>query len=236
MIIKSGKIEGVALGINDPYLDFAKVNKHQFIQRIIEGKTRDGEKDAVFMAGSPGAGKTEVASGLAENYDNHVVIDADYFRTKFPDYNGKNSSLFQKASSWLVEQSVKYVLENGYSFILDATFAILSSEKNITRALKNDFRVTIFYVYQDPKIAWEFTREREIAEGRHVPKKTFINAFYKSRENIEKVKERHPEVALHIIIKDYQNNISEIHFDTDNVGLVLSLRYTSKELEDELHD
>ena len=224
------------MGINDPYLDFAKVNKHQFIQRIIEGKTPDGEKDAVFMAGSPGAGKTEVASGLAENYDNHVVIDADYFRTKFPDYNGKNSSLFQKASSWLVEQAVKYVLENGYSFILDAAFAILSAEKNITRALKNDFRVTIFYVYQDPKIAWEFTREREIAEGRHVPKKTFINAFYKSRENIEKVKERHPEVALHIIIKDYQNNISEIHFDTDNVGLVLSLRYTSKELEDELHD
>jgi len=27
------------------------------------------------MAVSPGAGKTEVALGLAENYDNHVVID-----------------------------------------------------------------------------------------------------------------------------------------------------------------
>lgn len=228
--------EGVTLGINDQYLDFAKVNKDQFIERIIEGKDPNVKKDAVFMAGSPGAGKTEVASGLAENYDNHVVIDADYYRTLFPDYSGKNSSLFQKASSWLVEQSLKYVLENGYSFILDATFAILSAEKNITRALKNDFQVTIFYVYQDPKIAWEFTREREIAEGRHVPKQTFINAFFKSRENIEKVKERHPEVALHIIIKDYQNNISEIHFDTDNVGLILPLRYTSKELEDELHD
>lgn len=76
------------MGINDQYLDFAKVNKDQFIERIIEGKNPSGEKDAVFMAGSPGAGKTEVSSGLAENYDNHVVIDADYYRTQFPDYNG----------------------------------------------------------------------------------------------------------------------------------------------------
>lgn len=96
------------------------------------------------MAGSPGAGKTEVALGLAENYDNHVIIDADYFRTQFPEYNGKNSSLFQKASSWLVEQAFKFVLQNSYSFILDATFAILSAEKNIVRTLKQEFRVTIF--------------------------------------------------------------------------------------------
>ena len=53
-------------------------------------------RDAVFMAGSPGAGKSEVAIGLAENYDNHVIIDADYFRTQFPDYNGKTLVSFKK--------------------------------------------------------------------------------------------------------------------------------------------
>jgi len=221
---------------NDQYLEYAKLNKDKFIEAIIEDKIPDDEKDAVFMAGSPGAGKTEVALGLAENYDNHVVIDADYFRTQFPEYNGKNSSTFQKASSWLVGQSLKYVLENGYSFILDATFAILSAQKNIMRALKNDFRVTIFYVYQDPQTAWDFTRKREIAEGRHVPKKIFINAFFKSRENIEKVKEKHPEVVLHIMIKDYQNNISEVHYAADNIRLVLPVQYSSEELEEGLYD
>lgn len=179
---------------NDSYLDYAKANKDKFISYIIKGKSPEVGRDAVFMAGSPGAGKSEVAMGLAENYDNHVIIDADYFRTQFPEYNGKNSSLFQKASSWLVEQAFKYVLEHGYSFVLDATFAILSAGKNISRALKNDFRVTIFYVYQDPKVAWGFTKERELAEGRHVPKKVFINAFFKSRENIAKVKSKHPDV------------------------------------------
>lgn len=188
------------------------------------------------MAGSLGAGKTEVALGLAENYDNHVIIDADYFRTQFPEYNGKNSSLFQKASSWLVEQAFKFVLQNGYSFILDATFAILSAEKNIVRTLKQEFRVTIFYVYQNPKIAWDFTRQRELVEGRHVPKAVFINAFFKLRENIEKIKERHPDTVLHIIIKDYQNNVSEVHYAADNVSLVIPLQYTSNELEEGLDD
>lgn len=188
------------------------------------------------MAGSPGAGKTEVALGLAENYDNHVIIDADAFRSKFPDYNGKNSSDFQKASSWLVEQALKFVLEKGYSFILDATFAILSAEKNVIRAEKKGFRVTIIYVYQDPQIAWQFTKERERAEGRKVPKSTFINAYFKARENIKKVKERHPDIVLHIIVKDYQNNIAEVHYATDNVHLVLPERYTRQELEECLDD
>lgn len=188
------------------------------------------------MAGSPCAGKTEVALGLADNYTNHTIIDADAFRVQFPDYDGSNSSLFQKASSWLVDQSFKYAVENGYSFILDATFAVLSAEKNIIRALKKGYHVTLFYVYQDPRVAWQFTKERELSEGRRVPKETFINAFFKSRENIEKVKERHPEVMLHIIIKDYQNNISEVHYDADNINLVLPQVYTKEQLEEELND
>ncbi len=51
----------------------------------------------------------------------------------------------------------------------------------------------------------------------------------------EKVKNRHPEVVLHIMIKDYQNDISEVHYAADNIQLVLPIQYTSKELE-ELHD
>lgn len=81
------------------------------------------------MAGSPGAGKSELAITLSENYENMVIIDADYFRMQFPDYNGNNSSLFQTAASWLVEQAFKYVVENKYSFILDATFAVPGVEK-----------------------------------------------------------------------------------------------------------
>lgn len=221
---------------SDKYFEYAKVNLDRFIKDTIKDKEPDFVKDAVFMAGSPGAGKTEVASGLAENYDNHVIIDADIFREQFPDYNGTNSKLFQKASSWLVEQTFKYVLEKGYSFILDATFAILSAERNIIRSLKKGYHVTIFYVYQEPEIAWDFTKAREDVEGRNVPKTIFIDAFFKSRENIIKVKDRHPEVLLHTIVKDYQNNISEVHYGADNINLVLPIHYTTEDLEEMLDD
>ena len=220
----------------DQNLEYAQNRVEEFISELIHDSVPSEEPDAVFMAGSPGAGKTEVALGLANRYKNHIVIDADAFRIQFPGYDGSNSSQYQKASAWLVDQSFKFVVDNGYSFILDATFAILSAEKNIIRTLKNGYRVTLFYVYQDPQVAWSFTKERELVEGRVVPKDTFINAFFQARENIEKVKNRHPEVTLHIIIKDYQNNISEVHFDADNVQLVLPQQYTKQQLEEMLDD
>ena len=220
----------------DSNLEYAQNRLEEFISELIHDSFPSEELDAVFMAGSPGAGKTEVALGLSENYDNHILIDADAFRIQFPGYDGSNSSQFQKASAWLVDQSFKFVVDKGYSFILDATFSVLGAEKIIIRTLKNGYRVTLFYVYQEPQVAWNFTKERELVEGRVVPKDTFINAFFQARENIEKVKERHPEVTLHIIIKDYQNNISEVHFDADNIQLVLPQKYTKQQLEDLLND
>ena len=103
--------------------------KKIIIANLTKDSQPDDEKDAIFMAGSPGAGKSEVALGLVNSYHKHLIIDADEFRLQFPEYNGSNSSLFQKASSWLVDQAFKYVINHGYSFILDATFAILSAEK-----------------------------------------------------------------------------------------------------------
>ena len=220
----------------DQNLEYAQNRLEEFISELIHDSVPSEEPDAVFMAGSPGAGKTEVALGLANRYKNHIVIDADAFRIQFPGYDGSNSSQYQKVSAWLVDQSFKFVVDMGYSFILDATFAVLSAEKNIIRTLKNRYRVTLFYVYQEPQVAWSFTKERELAEGTVVPKDTFINAFFQARENIEKVKKRYPEVTLHIIIKDYQNNISEVHFDADNIQLVLPQQYTKQQLEEMLDD
>lgn len=225
------------MSMNEFNLEYAKAHREDIIKSIIKDKTpSDTEKDAIFMAGSPGAGKTEAVIGLADHFDNHVIIDADEFRKKFPNYNGTNSSEFQKACSWLVEQTFKYVLENSYSFILDATFAILSAEKNIIRAERSGYRATIVYIYQDPQIAWQFTKQREFAEGRVVPKSVFINAYYQARANIIKVKARHPQTLLHVIVKDYQNNISEVHYAAENIDLVIPERYSRKILEEILND
>lgn len=48
----------------DDSLQYAKENKKEIISSVIDGKEKEEEKTAIFMAGSPGAGKTEAAQTL----------------------------------------------------------------------------------------------------------------------------------------------------------------------------
>lgn len=121
--------------MDDSSLVYAKTHKQEFLEKVIKNKEIVEDKVAVFMAGTPGAGKTEVAEAIAELSSNLCVIDADSFRIQFPGYNGSNSSHFQKGASWLVDHVLTYLLRRGYSFILDGTFAIGKSIQNIQRAI-----------------------------------------------------------------------------------------------------
>lgn len=73
---------------------FIKKNKRFLIERLIL-KNRywpDAQPLSIFMAGSPGAGKTEFSKRLIkENNINAVRIDADEIKTIIPQYTGKNS-------------------------------------------------------------------------------------------------------------------------------------------------
>lgn len=221
----------------DYSLQYAKENKKVLISSITDGKEKEEEKTAIFMAGSPGAGKTEAAQTLTALNSNLCVIDADKFRELFPGYVGNNSDEFQRGSALLVDAALDLVLKKGYSFILDGTFATFKVNQNIERALKKNYNVLVYYVYQDPFIAWDFTKKREEVKGRFVPKERFINAFFQSRKNLMRVKKQFQEkVTINILVKDFQNTISDFLMDIDNVELALPISYTKERLEEELHD
>ena len=80
-------------------------------------KKRRG-KTAIFMAGSPGAGKTEAAQTLTVLNSNLCVIDADKFRVLFPGYVGNNSDEFQRGSSLLVDAALDLVLKKAIVLFL----------------------------------------------------------------------------------------------------------------------
>lgn len=222
---------------NDFSVEYAKKNKKMMIDSIIQNKKSEDEKTAIFMAGSPGAGKTEVAQTLAHLNPNLCVIDADQFRTLFPGYKGNNSDEFQRGSSLLVDAALDLVLKKRYSFILDGTFSTSKVEENIERALKKNYNVLIYYIYQNPFVAWNFTKKRQSVEGRYVPKERFINAFFQSRKNLQQVKDMNKEkITINIIVKDFQNKISDLLMDIDNVELILPISYTKTELEDKLDE
>lgn len=97
---------------------------------------------SVFMAGSPGAGKTETAKSMISQFKKEhgvevVHIENDELRKEFEDYNGLNSPLFQNAATRLVEAIHDRALKKKVSFLLDSTLSSFEKAKsNIERSLK----------------------------------------------------------------------------------------------------
>ncbi|WP_423905833.1 zeta toxin family protein [Candidatus Spongiihabitans sp.] len=175
--------------ISDKALQYAKENHKTIVAQITEGFHLETNPVSIFMAGSPGAGKTETSMRLLKNIDNMLRIDADELRNHFHDYKKSNSHLFQKAATKLVHEIHNSALKNRISFLLDGTFANENiARENIKRSLNKNRDVFILFVYQSPMTAWNFVQQREIVEGRRIRSEDFAKKFYASREVVNKIK------------------------------------------------
>lgn len=198
---------------------------------------------SIFMAGSPGVGKTEFSSGLIKtlsNIDNPepvIHLDLDAFRDKFEGYDGKNSSSVQKACTILFEKSFDYVQKNSQNVIVDITFASPKSIKDVERSINRNRSVNISYLYQDPFTAWEYTKKREKLEGRVVPKKVFVEAYFDSRKNVEIAKKKFKDrLTLDLYIKAKDNSIEKTYFNIQSISGYLKEVYTRDQLTSSLPD
>lgn len=158
--------------ISEAAIAFSKKHKKAIAKRLTDPNVYPPEEEpvSVFMAGSPGAGKTEASiallEALAADGPNILRIDPDELRYELPGYDGSNSWLFHSAVSLLVEKIHDLALDHRQSFVLDGTLASYDvAEKNIRRSLKRERSVQILYVYQAPLQAWEFVLAREERRG-----------------------------------------------------------------------
>lgn len=194
----------------------------------------------LFMAGSPGAGKTEFSQkfniGMSARLGVSqwaVRIDPDEIKTIIPIYNNKNSDIVQSASYIGVEKLFDYSLDKKQNIILDGTFANYQiSCDNIKRSLAKGREVEIIYLYQDPVLAWEFTKRREKLEGRSVPKDFFIKSLYSAKENVNRAKKEFGEnVTLYMIQKDYLHKIEKAQFNIKSIDNYVKIPYDAETLE-----
>lgn len=162
--------------IRDRALEWARKHKKSIGKELTAPDIYPPEDNpvSVFMAGAPGAGKTEASIELLKvlegDFGQIIRIDADDLRTRFEDYTGSNSHLFHPGASVLVEKIHDLALKQGQSFILDGTLSHHErAERNIRRSLKKGRVVQILYVYQEPRLAWEVVVDREALEGRNIP-------------------------------------------------------------------
>lgn len=190
---------------------------------------------SVFMAGSPGAGKTESSQNLiARLVHGHAVlrIDADELRSRFQAYDGSNSHLFQAATSILADAVHDCALESRQNFVFDGTLSKLDkARQNIERSLKRDRLVQIIYVYQDPLQAWRFVKAREARDGRHIPREAFIEQYFLARENVNILKaEFGNRIKVDLIVKNMDGSNFEYHGNIEKVDRYIPELYSKEDL------
>jgi predicted ABC-type ATPase len=187
---------------------------------------------SLFMAGSPGAGKTEASMELLSEFDSILRIDPDDLRVEFPAYEGSNSWLFQGAVALLVERIHDRALVQGQSFLLDGTLSNYSvAEKNIERSLKRRRLVQILYVYQEPAFAWQFVRARQIQEGRHIPPEKFVDQYFMAREVVQKLKDNYgDQIRVDVLLKNTDGTTQRSFADVDDVDKCVPERFNREQV------
>ncbi len=193
---------------------------------------------SVFMAGSPGAGKTETARNMIKTFMSEsgvelVHIENDELRKEFEDYNGINSPLFQRPATLLVEAIHDRALKKDVSFILDSTLSSLDKAKdNIQRSLKRGRYVLIIFVYQEPEQAWCLVKAREIVEGRRVPEEVFVNQFMESQRVVSELKKLFKDqIDIIFIEKNIDGKNERPHFNVSDIDALLRKKYNRESLE-----
>lgn len=216
---------------------FARANRKAIAKRLTDPAIYSPESApvSVFMAGSPGAGKTEASIELIDNYPGWPIlrIDPDELRSEFPGYDGANAWLFQRAVSPLVDAMLDRVFKQDQSFVLDGTLASYEvARRNVVRSLDHGRRVQILYVYQDPMLAWGFVQDRETAEGRRIRPEHFVEQYFAARQVVNRLKaELGREVHVDLLMKNNDNSRRFYEAGVDQIDSHIPERVTRAELE-----
>ena len=236
------------MSVSDDAYKEVKKKKKQIIDKFanIENYPAVENPFTIFMAGSPGAGKTEFSEDFdpdlfkfVEHQDTKIVrIDADEIRHLLDQFTGSNASEVQRAASKGVDFLFDHVQKKCQNAIVDGTFANREiSFKNVDRALGRNRSVGIFYIYQTPQVAWEFTKKRNKIEKRDISKQVFINAFFSAKDNVNEVKEMlKDKIMVDLIIKNYENKDLKYHINIQNIDHHIKESYTAGQLKSLLED
>lgn len=203
-------------------ISYLKANLEKLFSMYLNGHNQLDEKLAFFTAGPSGAGKTEFVQEILNIESDLVHLDIDEIRNFFTDigYDGSNSDLFQKPASYGVQYLFEEIVKTrGLSFFLDSNLAKLqTAQENIKKLLDEDYSIEIFYIYNDLKTCFLYTKKRELVTKRMVPEDVFLNNAIESRLTTYKLKKIFGDkITLNVVDKmndNYYENITYEQFDS----------------------
>lgn len=217
-------------------LTFARSKKKTIARQRTDISIYPPEQEpvSVFMAGSPGAGKTEASIALVNLFADTAIlrIDPDELRSEFDDYAGGNAWIFQSGVSILVDKILDLAFDQRQSFVLDGTLSNIEvARRNVERSLRKGRFVQILYVYQNPLLAWEFVKAREEAEGRRIQAQHFIDQYFAARDVVNTLKlEYGGDGHVDLLLKHIDNSGRLYKAGVDKIDYHIPERYTRADL------
>lgn len=225
-------------GMIDNIMDWTKAHQKEIVDKIISDANLLPQNNpmAIFMAGLPGAGKTELSNGfIKEMRIRPIRIDMDELATVIEGYKPENADLFRAGATRLLNNLFDKTIKKHLDFIMDGTFGSPKALLNVERVLKRGYTVQLAYAFQDPKLAWQFTKAREKVEHRAIKEEGFIEAYYKTINNLhELAKLNHEKVTIDIFVKNADNTVGRrIRKITENqIDEILKVMYNKDKLKE----
>ena len=216
-------------------LEYAKKRKAEIVGRRIFLYP----PATIFMAGSSGAGKTEVAKRIAGRFNPEILrIDPDDLREEFPEYDGKNASIFQESVTFLAKEIYLAALKKGINLVFDGTFSDFARlDEYIRLSLAKGRRVAVVYVHQNPVIAWNFVCSRAKKEGRTVPKGRHVKSYFGARDSVSAAKTKYGgKVELSLVLKNDDGTIRKILYNVPAIDKHIPDMYNIKTLTEKLNN
>lgn len=190
------------------YTEWANRYKKRIAREFIRetGFSSSNTPAGIFTAGLPGAGKTEFTVELLKGISNKPVrIDMDEIAKRIEGYKPEIANKFPGGATIILSKIYDEVIKAKIDFVFDGTFSHGRAIENVERALNHGYTVKIYYIHQDPALAWEFTKDRELVEHRAIDKEGFIEAYLKLEHNIRKLCKEYKSVTISLIVKDAHN-------------------------------
>lgn len=190
-----------------------------------------GELAGIFTAGLPGVGKTEFTVELLKDIANKPVrIDMDEIATLIEGYKPKIANKFRAGATIILEKIYDLVVNERLDFVFDGTFAHTKAIQNLQRAINHGYKVKIYYIHQDPVVAWQFTKDRELVEHRSIERQGFIDSYVSLQENLHVLCDKYKSVTISVIIKDSENKVGERREDARDLFASIPKFLTDEEI------
>lgn len=219
-------------------LKWVKKHQKEIVDRIIsDANLEPSERPiAIFMAGLPGAGKTELSYGLMKQVSPAPIrIDMDELATMVEGYTPERADEFRAAATRLLNTLFDKVIKKRLDFIMDGTFGSPKALQNVERVLKRGYMIKVACACQDPKLAWNFTLAREKVEHRAISKKGFLEAYYKTINNLKGLTEKYDEeVSVDIFMKNADNTVGRrlVNVDKTKIDEIMKVIYNKDKLKE----